>query len=101
MNEPHNIDYMLMQRAAPKTPHDLADRILYRASRTPQVKRSGFSSFVGECLSLLMIPRPALAFSLCLTIGVFSGWVSTQSVQVDDSASTQVLDLVVIEEDWI
>lgn len=102
MNEPHDIEHILMQRATPRAPHDLADRILYRASRTPQMTRLTWKGMMGECLSLLMIPRPALAFGLCLTIGVFGGWVGTQSANAETvTDNTQAVDMVVIEENWL
>ena len=100
MNEPHDLDHILMRRAAPRAPHDLADRILYRAVRTPQAAAPlTVRGLVGECLSLLVIPRPALAFSLCLMIGLFGGWAATQGVDADDT--TQILDIAVIGEDWL
>ena len=100
MNEPHDLDPLLMQRAVPRAPHDLADRIVYRAVRTPQVTRLTLRGIVSECMSFLVIPRPALAFGLCLMIGLFSGWASTQDADAGDT-TTQVLDMVVIEEDWL
>lgn len=102
MNEQHDIDHLLVARTSPRTPHDLADRILYRASRTPQLTRLTWKNMVTECLSLLMIPRPALAFGLCLTIGVFSGWIGTQSANAETvTDNTQAVDMVVIEENWL
>ena len=98
MNEPHDLNNILLRRAAPRAPYDLADRILYRAVRTPQ-SATPFTlrSLARECLSLLVIPRPALAFSLCLMIGLFGGWAATQSA--DDAM--QVLDMAVVGEDWL
>ncbi len=101
MNEPHDIDALLARRAAPRAPHDLADRIVYRAVRTPQAAASpAWRAVLGECLSFLVIPRPALAFGFCLMIGLFSGWATTQDTDAGDSTA-EVLNMFVIEEGWL
>ena len=99
MNELHDLDQLLMKRASPRTPHDLAERIIHRAVRTPQTPLPTFGSVLNECLSFFALPRPALAFGLCLMVGMFSGWATTQNADADDD--TQTLDMVVIEEDWL
>ena len=99
MNVPHDLEQALALRAAPRAPHDLAERIIYRAVRTPQAERPTWRGVLAECLALFLVPRPMLAFGLCLMIGVFSGWAVTQSADADDD--TQMLDMTVIEEDWI
>lgn len=99
MNELHDLDQVLMKRAAPRAPHDLAERIIHRAVRTPQTARPRLGGILSECLSFLVVPRPALAFGLCLMIGMFSGWATTRNADADDT--TQTLDMVVIEEDWL
>lgn len=101
MNEQHDIDHLLKQRGLPHAPHDLADRILYRAVRTPQMTKLTWQGMANECLALLLVPRPALAFGLCLMIGVGSGWLSTQSANAETMPdNTQALNMVVIEESW-
>ncbi len=99
MNASHDLDQLLMKRTSPRAPHDLAERIVHRAVRTPQATRPTFGGIMNECLSFFVIPRPALAFGLCLMIGMFSGWATTQHADADDD--TQTLDMVVIEEDWL
>ncbi len=98
-----DIDALLMQRAAPRAPHDLSDRILYRAVRTPQTTRISVRGLMGEFFSFITVPRPALAFGLCLMIGMFSGWATTQHVEADDTVNdtTQAINMVVIEEEWL
>ncbi len=98
-----DIDSLLRQRAVPRAPHDLSERIIYRAVRTPQMGRISASSLVGEFFSFITVPRPALAFGLCLMIGMFSGWASTQHVEADDTINdaTQAINMVVIEEEWL
>lgn len=99
MNELHDLETLLMRRAVPKAPDDLADRIVYRAVRTPQAAAPTWRGIVNECLSFLVIPRPALAFGFCLMIGLFSGWAATQDADADDT--TQAINMVVIEEEWL
>lgn len=100
MNELHDLETALMRRVVPKAPDDLANRIIYRAVRTPQtVAAMTWRGVVNECLSFLVIPRPAVAFGFCLMIGLFSGWAATQNADADDT--TQAINMVVIEEDWL
>lgn len=99
MNELHDLDQVLMKRAVPRAPHDLAERIIHCAVRTPQVARPTLGDLLNECLSFFVVPRPALAFGLCLMIGMFSGWATTRNADAADD--TQTLDIVVIEEDWL
>lgn len=102
-SEGFDIDALLMQRAVPRAPHDLSERIIYRAVRTPQATRISVRGIVGEFFSFITVPRPALAFGLCLMIGMFSGWAATQHVEADDSINdtTQAINMVVIEEEWL
>lgn len=106
MNEPHDfkeLDHLLMNEAAPRAPHDLAERIVYRAARTPQTARPARTGILGEFSSFLAVPRPALAFGLCLMLGMFSGWSVTQHVEAGDATgdAAQAIDMVVIEEEWL
>lgn len=98
-----DIDALLMQRADPRAPHDLPERIIYRAARTPQAARLTLRGLAGEFVSFIAVPRPALAFGLCLMIGMFSGWATTQHVEADNTINdtTQAIDMVVIEEEWL
>ena len=41
-----------------------------------------------------------LSSGLCLMIGMFSGWASTQNADAEDDAA-QAIDMVVIEEEWL
>lgn len=91
-----------------RTPHDLSDRIIQRAVRMPQKQRGSFGSVLGEFLSFIAVPRPAMAFGVCLMIGLFSGWAASHGVEADDTAyeaaaydAAQSLNPVVIEEEWL
>lgn len=108
MNRSHDddtsdIDALLLNRAAPRAPHDLAERIIYRAARTPQARRMSVRGLTGEFFSFITVPRPALAFGLCLMLGMFSGWAATQNVDADDTTSDtiQAINMVIIEEEWL
>ena len=98
-----DIETLLSQQTVPQAPHDLSARILYRAARTPQATRVTLRSLVGEFFSFIAVPRPALAFGLCLMVGMFSGWAATQHVEADDTINdtTQAINMVVIEEEWL
>lgn len=103
MNGRHDLDALLMKRVTPSAPHDLADRIIHRAVRMPQtIAPLTIRDIISECLSYLVIPQPALAFGLCLMLGLFSGWMTTaQNTDTGTGDTTQVLDMVVIEEEWL
>lgn len=98
-----DIDSLLMKRAAPRAPHDLPERILYRAARTPQTVRMTMRGIFDELLSFIAVPRPVLTFGLCLMIGMFSGWSVSRDAEagdgVDDTA--QAVNMLVIEEEWL
>lgn len=117
-----DIDALLLQAASPRTAqtggHDLAERIIHRAARTPQTrtpqtqaKPGALGNFFGEMLALITVPRPALALGLCLMIGMFSGWAASHNVEANDTAYgynndegtlyQNTLNPVVIEEEWL
>lgn len=103
-NRDDNIDQLLTMRHTPQAPGDLADRIVYRAVRTPQQSSRllGFG-FFHELAGLFVIPRPAFALAVCLVIGVGGGWMTTSLPDTATQAATESasFDMIVMEEDWI
>lgn len=104
-NKDKDIDQWLLMRHTPKTPDDLADRIVHRAVRTSQrtSRRTFASGWFQEMAELFIVPRPAFALAVCLVIGVGGGWMTTALPDTTMQATTETtsFDVIVMEEDWI
>ena len=65
-----NLDNILARRAVPQVGAHLAERIIAQAQPRIRTKTSFFQELMAFFQEDIMIPRPALAFSFMLMIGV-------------------------------
>lgn len=77
--EMKELEQLLLTRAIPEMRSNLAERIIAQAhtQHRPAQKKSSVSSFLKSLREFwddILVPRPAMAFSLVLCLGAFIGF---------------------------
>lgn len=81
---PDELEARLLRRASPAPSPELAERIISAARRRQPVgEPSGWLDILRE----LLMPRPALALSCCLLLGMAVGWRFPVTESQDDIAA--------------
>ena len=78
---------------------DLARRIIDAAEHKPAPARKSFIDVLSSVLSVIPLPRPALALPLLLVLGIAAGYIYANYSETD-SNGTQLAQLLYYEEGY-
>ncbi len=81
-----DLNNWLSKRAAPLTPHGLAERIIHRAL-SQEEQKFGMHALWDEMLSMFALPHPSVALATCIILGLVVG------AQAGDG-------LTILQQDW-
>ena len=90
---PHD-DYesMLVRRMVPTPRHDLAERILFAASRLEQRHAPNLAEWLNRLFAEFHLPKPAYALAMMLTLGIAIGFGGAHLPLPETSHATLTFD---------
>ena len=98
-NQDEKLDALLRSRHAEAASPDLADRIILRAQRLPQVQDTSLWNAVRQIFDEFHLPKPGYVLATTLLVGVILGFnTAPDDGQNGDSASIAAQGYIVADE---